>query len=78
MNEQLRLLWWNVSWQHRKRTPEQIRAIQALSERPNMLALGELNARTEQAWREAFPDFVFADPPASLPDATNRVLLGAH
>src|SRR4051794_24523583 len=78
MNPELRLLWWNVSWQHRNRTADQINAVRTLPKQPNVLALCEVNAHTERVWRDAFPNFLFADPPASLSAGANRVQLGAH
>ena len=73
----LRLLWWNVSWEHSAETDQQIEAVRSLDPPPDVVALSEVDEYRENQWRNALEaDLTFVDPPRDLPRRKLRVLLG--
>jgi hypothetical protein len=76
----VRILWWNTSWQHRARTAEQIAAVLALAELPDVVALSELDAARASLWRRKLREHGYrvVRTAPGLEHHTLRVLLGVR
>lgn len=78
--ESLRVLWWNLDWNHVNRNDDQIAAVRALDEAPAVFGLSELSAHRAEKWREVFEPlgYEFIPDPPDLGRRQLRVVLASR
>jgi hypothetical protein len=74
---QLKALWWNIDWQSRHRTVDQIAAVRSLHTAPDVVGLCELQRRSFTDWRDALESDGYTVVDSDRPDGARklRVLL---